>query len=258
MNNEQQLFDIKGNTALVTGASSGLGKHFSQVLSSYGANVVLAARRVDRLQQTVRTIRLSGGCAECVALDVTSRSSVEASFDFALRMYGCVDIVINNAGVASRGDALEILEEDWDYVVNTNLKGAWLVAQQAGRTMRHNANGGSLINICSILGIRVMGGVAPYAISKSGLEHMTRVLAFEWARYGIRVNAIAPGYIKTDINRAFLESAAGQRAIQKIPQKRYGAPSDLDGTLLLLASDASSYMTGSTIVVDGGHLQSSM
>ena len=243
---------------MVTGASSGLGNHFSKLLAEVGVNVVLAARRVDRLEKTAKEIRSAGGSAISVQLDVTSQASVEESYTKAIASFGSVDIVVNNAGVVNGGDALHITEEDWDYVVDINLKGAWLVAQQAGLVMRENENGGSLINVCSILGIRVMGGVAPYAISKSGLEHMTKVLAFEWARYGIRVNAIAPGYVWTDINREYLESAVGQRAIQKVPQKRFGAPSDLDGTLLLLASEASSYMTGSTIVVDGGHLQSSM
>ncbi len=252
------LFGISGKTALVTGASSGIGNHFCKVLHQFGANVILAARREDRLISTVEEINASGGNADWVRLDVTDSESVKKAFASAVSKFQKLDIVVNNAGVADSASALDVSEDAWDKVVDTNLKGAWLVAQQAGRVMADSRGGGSLINICSILGKRVMGGVAPYAAAKAGLEHLTRILAYEWARYGIRVNAIAPGYVVTDINRSYLESPSGQKAMRKIPQNRFGSVEDLEGALILLASDASAYMTGSTIVVDGGHLQSSM
>ena len=251
-------FDISGRTAFITGASSGIGNHFARLLPKFGANVVLTARRRDRLLSTAEKIRSEGGKAHWISLDVTNAGSVQSAFSEAVSEFGQIDIVVNNAGIAHSSPALEMSENSWDEVMDTNLKGAWLVARQAGRTMSINGSGGSIINICSILGKRVMGNVAHYAAAKAALEHLTRVLAYEWARYGIKVNAIAPGYIITDINRTYLESPSGRKALKKIPQRRFGDVSDLDGALLLLASDASSYMTGSTIVVDGGHLQSSM
>ena len=251
-------FDLTGKTALITGASSGIGNHFAKTLASVGANIVLTARRTDRLKATAAEISSMGHEADWAKLDVTSRASVDTAFAKSIERFGRIDIVVNNAGIASTSHALDVSESDWDRVIDTNLKGAWLVAQRAGRHMAGDQNGGSVINIVSILGRRVMGGVAPYAAAKAALDHLTRVLAYEWARYGIRVNAIAPGYIVTDINRNYLNSPSGQKALRKIPQKRFGQPEDLDGAVLLLASDASSYMTGSTIVVDGGHLQSSM
>lgn len=252
------LFDLSGKTALVTGASSGIGLHFSHTLADAGARVILAARRIRQLQQAVAEIQANGASASWLKLDVTDQASVEAAFADAMTQCARIDIVVNNAGIASGGNALDVTEEHWDDVISTNLKGAWLVAQQAGRCMSTDGNGGSLINIASILGLRVMGGVAPYAAAKAGLDHLTRVLAYEWARFDIRVNAIAPGYIVTDINRDYLNSPRGDKARKRIPQKRFGQPEHLDGAMLLLASDASTYMTGSTIVVDGGHLQSSM
>ena len=252
------FFDLTGKTVLITGASSGIGNHFSKTFASVGANVVLAARRTDRLKETAAEVDGTGGNADWARLDVTSQSSVDAAFAKSIERFGRIDIVVNNAGIASASNALDVSESDWDRVIDTNLKGAWLVAQRAGRHMAADQKGGSVINIVSILGRRVMGGVAPYAAAKAALDHLTRVLAYEWARYAIRVNAIAPGYIVTDINRDYLNSPMGQKALRKIPQRRFGQPQDLDGAVLLLASDASSYMTGSTIVVDGGHLQSSM
>ncbi len=252
------LFDLSGKTALVTGASSGIGNHFSHTLAAAGAQVILTARRTIQLQKAVTEIQANGGSASWLQLDVTDRASVETAFSDAMARCTRIDIVINNAGIASGGNALDVTEQHWDEVISTNLKGAWLVAQQAGRCMSEDGKGGSLINIASILGIRVMGGVAPYAAAKAGLDHLTRALAYEWARYDIRVNAIAPGYVETDINRDYLNSPMGDKARKRIPQKRFGQPEQLDGAMLLLASDASSYMTGSTIVVDGGHLQSSM
>ena len=252
------IFNLSGKSALITGASSGIGSHFAGTLTQAGANVALASRRTERLKKRAKELKNPHTEISWVQLDVTNRGSVDAAFRETAKIFGRIDIVVNNAGIASQGLALETTERNWDDVIATNLKGVWLVAQQAGQHMVADSKGGTIINIASILGRRVMGGVAPYAAAKAAVEHLTRVLAYEWARHSIRVNAIAPGYIVTDMNRDYLESPLGEKAKLKIPQKRFGRPEDLDGPLLLLASDASSYMTGSTIVADGGHLQSSM
>ncbi len=251
-------FDVSSKTALVTGASSGLGAHFARTLAGAGASVVLAARRLERLQALSQQIESAGGSALAVAMDVTDADSVRAGFDTASGVLGPVTIVVNNAGVASSAPALELRHADWDAVIDTNLKGAWLVTQEAARRLVAAGLGGSIINIASVLAFRVAGHTAPYAVSKAGLVQLTRVLALEWARYNIRVNAIAPGYIETDLNREFLASAAGQALVKRIPQRRAGTPEDLDGALLLLASEASRYMTGATLVIDGGQLQSTL
>ncbi len=252
------LFDLTGKTALVTGASSGIGSHFAGTLANAGANVALAARRTSHLKQRASEISRGNREVSWVHMDVTDSRSVEAAFSESVDIHNRIDIVVNNAGIAHEGKAMNISEQSWDAVMNTNLKGAWLVAQQAGLHMSTNEQGGSIVNIVSILARRVMGGLAPYATAKAALEHLTRVLAYEWARYSVRVNAIAPGYIATEMNKEYLESPMGDKARKNIPLRRFGLPSDLDGALLLLASDASSYMTGSTIVADGGHLQSSL
>ena len=255
---KKSIFDLSGKTALITGASSGIGSHFASTLVNAGASVVLTARRKRQLKKRAGEIQNDSSEVSWIQMDVTNRTSVESAFTESVVVHGRIDIVVNNAGIAFQGNALEISDRDWAGVMDTNLNGAWLVAQQAGLHMSADSGGGTIINIASILGRRVMGGVTPYAVAKAALEHLTRLLAYEWAQYSIRVNAIAPGYIVTNMNRDYLESPMGEKAKAKIPQKRFGQPEDLDGALLLLASDASSYMTGSTIVVDGGHLQSSM
>lgn len=240
---------LDGKTALVTGASSGLGAHFARVLAAQGAEVTVAARRVDRLEALVAEI---GGDARAVAMDVTDGESVRAGFD---RAY---DIVINNAGVTHDGPALKTELDDWNWVIDTDLTGVFRVAQAAGQAMVAAGKGGSIVNIASILGLRVAGNLSAYATAKAGVVQMTKSLALEWARYGIRVNALCPGYIETDLNRDFFASDAGQALIKRVPQRRLGQMSDLDGPLVLLASDDSAFMTGSEIVVDGGHLVSSL
>ncbi len=252
------LFRLNLRHALVTGASSGLGRHFASVLADAGAQVTVAARRETQLAQTVESIIASGGQAHAVRLDVTDADSVEKAFAAAEERLGPVTILINNAGVTATRPALDMTEHDWGSVIDTNLKGAWLAAQHAARRMIHHGVGGSIVNVASILGVRVAGGVAPYAISKAGVVQMTKALALEWARHRIRVNALAPGYIETELNDAFFSSDAGKALIRRIPQRRLGNARELDGPLLLLASDAGSYMTGSIVAVDGGHLVSGL
>jgi NAD(P)-dependent dehydrogenase (short-subunit alcohol dehydrogenase family) len=246
-------FDLSGKVALVTGASQGLGRRFARVLAGHGAAVALAARQVAKLEALQREIEVAGGRAASFALDVTSLPEIEGALDRIEETLGSLDILINNAGVAVSKGVLEQTEGDWDQVVDTNLKGAFFVSQAAAKRMAARA-GGSIVNIASVLSLDVVGHLAPYAASKGGLWQLTRVMALELARHKIRVNALAPGYIATEINREFLATEPGQRMLKKIPQRRFGEPEDLDGALLLLASDASRYMTGSIIVVDGGFM----
>ena len=250
-------FRLDGQTALVTGASSGLGAHFARVLANAGARVALAARRVDKLQPLVEEVLSAGGAARAVALDVTNALSVRECFD-DLADWGAPSIIVNNAGVTVTRPLLEQTEEDFDSVLDTNLKGCWLVATEGARRMVAANVGGSIINVASILALRVAGGVAPYAISKAGVVQATKSLALELARHGIRVNALLPGYVATDLNRDFLTSEAGRKLQLRIPTRRFGQMTDLDGPLLLLASEAGVAMTGTTIAVDGGHLVSSL
>lgn len=250
-------FRLDGRVALVTGASSGLGAHFATVLAQAGARVALAARRVDKLQPVVEQIGGSGGSARAVALDVTEAASVRRCFD-QLADWGAPGILVNNAGVTVTRPLLEQTEEDFDAVLDTNLKGCWLVATEAARRMVNYGSGGCIVNVGSILGLRVAGGVAPYAISKAGVVQATKVMALELARHRIRVNALLPGYVATDLNREFLASEAGRKLQARIPSRRFGELTDLDGPLLLLASDAGSAMSGAILAVDGGHLVSSL
>lgn len=249
--------DLSGRTALVTGASGGLGRHFARVLARAGAEVVVAARREDALQDVCNEIADQGGRARAVPLDVSDPASVENAIEAAASSGG-LDILVNNAGVTVSKSVLDVSEEDWDHVIDTNLKGNFLVAQATARLMKAQGRGGSIINIASILGLRVAGHVSPYVASKAGVVHLTKAMALELARYNIRVNALCPGYIETELNRDFFQSEAGQALIRRIPQRRLGRPSDLDGALLLLCSEAGSYITGATLAVDGGHLVSSL
>lgn len=246
-------FDLSGRVALVTGASSGLGRHFADVLAQAGAAVALAARRADRLHDAVAAIEAGGGRAVAVACDVTDHASVGAAVAAAERALGPIDLLVNNAGVVVSKPVLEHSEEDWDRVVDTNLKGAWLMAREVAARWIEAKRRGRIINVASLLGERTIRHVPSYCASKAGLIHLTHTLAVEWARHGISVNALAPGYIETDLNRDFLQGPAGQALIARIPAGRAGEPSDLDGALLLLASDAGAYINGAVIPVDGGH-----
>jgi NAD(P)-dependent dehydrogenase (short-subunit alcohol dehydrogenase family) len=251
-------FDLSGKVALVTGASSGLGVHFARTLAAAGASVAIAARRADRLASLQAELQQAGNKAAAVELDVQSGKSVSAAFDAAETALGAIDIVVNNAGISIVKPALDMPEEDWDAVVDTNLRGAWLVAQTAAKRWVAAKRAGVIVNIASILGLRTIGQVAPYNASKAGLIHLTHVLAMEWARHNIRVNAICPGYIETEMNSDFWKTPGGQRLIERIPQRRIGQPEHLDGALLLLASEAGTFMTGSVLTVDGGHTVSSL
>ncbi len=255
----EKLFRVDGQRALVTGASSGLGRRFALTLAQAGADVIVVARRADKLAGLVAEVQELGGKCLALSLDVTSAASIAACFDEVERAGGgAADIVVNNAGVTVTKALLKQTEEDWDSVIDTNLKGGWMVAQEAARRMVAAGKGGSIVNIASILGERVAGGVAPYAVSKAGLVQATKAMALELARYDIRVNAILPGYVVTDLNRDFLESEPGEKLRSRIPTRRFGRLEDLDGPLLLLASAAGRHMTGATLAVDGGHLVSSL
>lgn len=246
--------DLSGQTALITGASGGLGLHFAQLLAQYGVSVTLAARRIGTLEKVCAQINATDGISTAVEMDVTDRDSIETAINCADKHF---DIVINNAGLNVDGSALKLSEDEWDQVIDTNLKGAFMVSQAAARGMKDHG-GGAIVNIASILGLRVAGNLMAYATSKAGMIQMTKSLALEWAQFGIRVNALCPGYIETDINRTFFSSDAGKALIKRIPQRRLGQASDLDVPLLLLCSKAGSYITGTTLAVDGGHLNSTL
>ncbi len=251
------LFSLANRTALVTGASSGLGRHFAEVLSEAGATVVLAARRMDKLEEVAAEISAKGGEALPVEMDVTSDASVVGAFQEIKDALGrpC-DIIINNSGMSREGWFREQSEEDWNAVIDTNLTGVWRVGKHGANAMVDAKVKGSIINIASITAHRTQMMTTAYCVSKAGVDHMTRHMALEMARFGVRVNAISPGYYKTAINDTYLDSEAGEAMRKRVAMRRFGEYRELDGALLLLASEAGSYMTGSTIVVDGGHLLS--
>ncbi|MFM0632066.1 SDR family NAD(P)-dependent oxidoreductase [Paraburkholderia xenovorans] len=243
---------MEGKRVLVTGANSGLGAHFAELLAGNGAEVFVAARRLQALEKVADRIRDAGGIASCLELDVTKPDSRLS----AVEAVGSVDVLVNNAGVVTQGSALKQSEADWNRVLDTNLKSMFFMAQAFAPSMKER--GGAIVNVASILGLRQAGSVLPYAVSKAGVIQLTKSLALEWARYGIRVNALAPGYIETALNGEFWKTDEGAALVRRIPQRRLGQLSDLDGPMLLLASDASRYMTGAVLAVDGGHLVSSL
>lgn len=251
------LFSLAGRVALVTGASGGLGGHFAKVLHGAGASVALAARRLDVAEAAAASL---GGRAMAVALDVTEPSSIARAFDEVAAGFGAPpDLLVNNAGIAVTRPLLDQTPEDWDAVMDVDLRGAFLVAQEAARRLVAAGRPGAIVNIASVLGERVIPGIAGYSAAKAGLIHLTRQMAVELARHRIRVNALAPGYVATDINADFFASEAGQAMIRRIPQRRLGRLEDLTGPLLLLASDAAgAHMTGAVLVVDGGHSVNSL
>ena len=243
---------LDGQAALVTGASSGLGRRFAHTLARAGAKVALTARRVDRLEQLAGEIEAFGGRALPIRLDVTDAMDVRACVGAAETALGSIDILVNNAGVAGPKWLIDTTEADYDFIMNTNLKGAWMVAMEVARRMIAQSRGGKIINIASIAGLRVSKQLALYAMSKAALIQMTKAMALEWARHGIQVNAIAPGYIETEMNAEYFRTDQGKAVIEAMPRRRIGRPEDLDGLLVLLASPASEFITGAVVPVDDG------
>lgn len=250
-------FLLSGRRALVTGASGVLGARFAEVLAGAGAQVMLAARRTSAMEPLQSRIAEAGGHAAIAALDLAQPDTIAATFDAAEAAFGGpVDIVLNNSGIAAPGLLLERSDDDWAQLMAVNLDGARRVAREAAQRLVAAGEGGSIVNVASILGLRQGGGVAAYATSKAALVQLTKQQALEWARHSIRVNALCPGYIETDLNRDFFASDAGQAQVRRIPMRRLGSSSELDGALLLLASDAGSFITGIALVADGGHMVS--
>jgi 3-oxoacyl-[acyl-carrier protein] reductase len=249
-----ELFSLKGRVALVTGASSGLGVQFAKALADNGAVVVLVARRADRLKALKDEIEGKGGKAITIEADVTDQAAVARAFDAAEKTFGTVTILVNNAGIAHGGRAVEMPAEEWRKVLSTNLDAVFFWAQEAARRMLAAKKPGAIVNIASVLGLAVAKGAVAYATAKAGVVQVTKALAVELAFKGVRVNAIAPGWFVTEMNDDYLMSEAGVAIKREIPMGRFGNPGDLDGALLLLVSDAGSYITGTTIVVDGGQV----
>jgi NAD(P)-dependent dehydrogenase (short-subunit alcohol dehydrogenase family) len=249
---------LHGKTALVTGASSGLGARFAKVLAAQGAQVVLASRRVDRLKELRAEIESTGGQAHVVMLDVNDVTSIKAAVAHAETEAGPIDILVNNSGVSTTQRLTDVTEVDFDFVFNTNTKGAFFMAQEVAKRMIIRAKAdpkrqARIINIASMAGLQVLSQIGVYCMSKAAAVHMTRAQALEWGRYNINANAICPGYIDTEINHAHWATEGGQKLIQQLPRKRVGDPADLDGLLLLLASDASRFINGSIMTADDGH-----
>jgi NAD(P)-dependent dehydrogenase (short-subunit alcohol dehydrogenase family) len=248
---------LNGRTALVTGASSGLGRHFAAVLCAAGAKVALAARRVERLEAVQAELEEAGGTTVAVAMDVTDRASVDSAVAKATAALGPIDILINNAGLADPQPFLDMSEESWQMVIDTNLTGVWRVSQAVARGMAARGRG-VIVNISSVLGVAPSRNNANYSVAKAGVDYLTRLMALELGRSGIRVNAIAPGYIVTDLNQAFLDGPQGRAFVDRLFPKRVAQPSELDGALLLLTSDAGSYINGVTLPVEGGTMLKSL
>lgn len=247
-------FELTGKIALITGASSGLGAHFSKCLARAGCTVILAARRKQNLDTLAAQLIDDGNKAHAIELDVSDQATSDTALKSVFENIGTPDILINNAGIARPGRFIDATDNDTDLVFNVNQTSVWRISQQVCKQMIAAEKSGSVINIASILGMDILPGVGSYAVSKAAVIQMTKVMALELARYNIRVNAIAPGYFDTEINKGFLDSDAGQKIIKRVPSRRIGELDDLNGLLYLLASDKSAYMTGSVIPVDGGHL----
>lgn len=248
-----EIFDLKDRIAMVTGASSGLGVRFAQVLAANGAVVALVARRADRLKDVQATIEKAGGKAIAIEADVLDRAAMARAFDQAEKAFGTVTILVNNAGVAHSTRATDLTEEEWRRVIGTNLDAVFAWAQEAAKRMLAAGKTGAIVNIASVLGFGVSKGTIAYSTAKAGVIQMTKALGLELAFKGVRVNAIAPGWFITDINRDYL-TGAGKGLTREIPVGRFGQDGDLDGALLLLVSDAGAYMAGTTVVVDGGQM----
>jgi NAD(P)-dependent dehydrogenase (short-subunit alcohol dehydrogenase family) len=252
--------DLSGRIALVTGASSGLGTQFARTLARAGAAVVLASRRTERLKELRAEIEAEGGDAHVVELDVTRVDSIRSAVAHAETEVGSIDILVNNSGVSTTQRIQDVSEDDFDFVFDTNVRGAFFVAQEVGKRMLARSKGaapgsftgGRIINIASVGGLRVLPQIGPYCMSKAAVIQMTRAFAMEWGRFGINVNAICPGYIDTEINHRHWQSEQGQKLVQMLPRKRVGQARDLDALLVMLASDQSDFINGSIISADDG------
>jgi len=251
----ENIFRLDGKTAFVTGAGSGLGRHFALVLAAAGARVAIGGRRLEKLDETAALVNQAGGQVCCVGLDTRSSESIATAFDFAEQTFGPLDILVNNAGVSGYADLLDCDEDNWDAIFDTNTKAVWLAAREFVKRQRAaNRMGGSIVNIASILAEGSKHGLGPYMASKSAVEQLTRAMALEWGPLGIRTNAIAPGYFPSEMTEGLFDTPEGQEMQQRIPARRTGQVHEISGPLLLLASNASSYMNGSVVTVDGGHL----
>ena len=252
--------DLSGRVAFVTGASGGLGAQFARTLSRAGAGVVLAARRMERLKSLRAELQSEGGDAHVVELDVTEPHSIKSAVARAETEMGGIDILVNNSGISVAGRLIDVTPDDYDRVMSTNTRGAFFVAQEIGKRMIARANGaapgtytgGRIVNIASVAGLRPVGQIGIYAMSKAGVIHMTRAMALEWGRFGINVNALCPGYIDTEINRHHWQTDAGRKLINMLPRKRVGQPQDLDSALMMLCADQSRFTNGAVISVDDG------
>ena len=252
--------DLAGRVALVTGASSGLGAQFARTLAKAGAGVVLASRRVDKLRELLVEIESEGGDAHVVEMDVTDRDSIRSAVAHAETEMGSLDILVNNSGVSTTQRLVDVDESDFDFVFDTNVRGAFFVAQEVGKRMLARARGeapgsftgGRIINIASMAGLKVLPQIGVYCMSKAAVIQMTKAMALEWGRFGINVNAICPGYIDTEINHHHWQTEQGQKLISMLPRKRVGEPKDLDAVLMMLASDQSHFVNGAVIAADDG------
>lgn len=248
-----EIFSLKGKKAFVSGASRGLGREMALTLAEAGADVALASRNIEALNETAALIQKMGREAYVCPMDIAKLDEIERATHEAIKAFGRIDILINNSGIAGESPVIDMTPEKWDRVMDVNLKGHVFCTKAIGRNMIENKYG-KIINIASMVGIIPVIYNSPYAAAKAGLILFTKTLALEWARYNIQVNALCPGYFLTDLNREFFQAPAGQKVINKIPQRRVADPREIRGVTLLLASDASSFMTGSVIVLDGGHI----
>lgn len=246
-------FSLQGKVAFISGASSGFGEHFAHLYARAGAAVIVAARRKERLDTVAAEIRANGGRALAVEIDVADRDSVKAAFVFSESHFGVADVVVCNAGATGGAPFLEMNEETWDRVMNVNLKGVWNVGQEAAQRLAAAGKPGSIINIASILGVSAFVGLPHYCVSKAGVIHLSKVMALELAAHKIRVNAVSPGYFETDMTRDYYQTEAGRESVAKLPFARLGELHELDGQMLLLAADASSYMSGGVYTIDAAH-----
>ena len=254
----QQTFALDGRVAVITGASSGIGAHLATTLARAGCAVALTARRREKLEALAAAVAGRGADAASVVMDVNDRQSVESAFEEVVNRFGRVDVLVNNAGIAAPQKFLEMTEQAWNRVLETNLSAVWRVGQAAARQMVAQKSGGSIINIASVLGLAVQRTQANYSAAKAGVIHLTKTMALELGRKGVRVNALAPGYFATEMNREFLDSERGREYIAGLLPRRAGALAELDGAVLLLAGDAGSYINGSVLSVDGGAILDSI